>query len=94
MNRVVRGRSRLFFAARGATRPDDALVNQSKNGAGRISARGKMKKQIFFLQFYIESNFASHRDSPEFGCAPVFRHGVDVVSVLEYPASVTVEPQA
>tara|TARA_B100000287_G_scaffold61402_1_gene53635 strand:- start:354 stop:485 length:132 start_codon:yes stop_codon:yes gene_type:complete len=38
-NRVVRGRSRLLFAERGATRPDDALVNQSKNGAGRISAR-------------------------------------------------------
>jgi hypothetical protein len=38
-NRVVRGRSRLLLAARGATRPDDALVNQSKNGAGRISAR-------------------------------------------------------
>jgi hypothetical protein len=55
MNRVVRGRSRLFFAARGATRPDDALVNQSKNGTGRISARGKMKKQIFFFYNFISN---------------------------------------
>tara|TARA_B100000003_G_scaffold129626_1_gene116150 strand:+ start:301 stop:432 length:132 start_codon:yes stop_codon:yes gene_type:complete len=38
-NRVVRGRSRLLFAVRGATRPGDVPVNQSKNGAGRISAR-------------------------------------------------------
>jgi hypothetical protein len=41
-NLVVCGRSRLLLKDLGETRPDDAPLNQSKNGAGFMSTRRKV----------------------------------------------------